>query len=112
LTVCGTHASIQWNQRNCNELRIRKPGEPERILVKSAAYLGSAHQDDSRIGFGPPDGFLEAFANIYRDFADAIQAGHPAAFPDTLPTINDGLAGLLFVEAGVASAKTARWQKI
>lgn len=110
-TISGTEASVEWRQRACNELRLRRPGAPEQILVKSASYLGAAHDEDSRIGFGPPDGFIEAFANIYRDFADALDVG-ATAIPETLPTIDDGLAGLLFVEAGAASAKAGAWRKL
>jgi predicted dehydrogenase len=111
-TICGTEGSLQWSQRNCNELRVRRPAQAEQILVKAASYLGDGLQAGSRIGFGPPDGFLEAFANLYRDFADAIAAGHLAQTPDTLPTIDDGLAGLQFVEAGAASSATRRWNRI
>lgn len=109
-SVSGTDGTLSWRQKACNELRLSKPGEPVRILTKAASYTGPDRQADSRIGFGPPDGFLEAFANIYRDFADCIAGS--GGVSDTLPLIGDGVAGLRFVEAGAQSSRTAQWQFI
>ncbi|MCB9992132.1 MAG: Gfo/Idh/MocA family oxidoreductase [Hyphomicrobiaceae bacterium] len=105
ISISGSKGSIDWKQQSCNVLKLRRPGEPPQILQKSAAYLGPGREIRSRIGFGPPDGFLEAFANLYDDFSEAI-AGR---MPDTLPTIEDGVAGLKFVEAGARSASEGRW---
>lgn len=110
--VSGTAGSLEWSQKACNELRLRKAGDPMQTLLKAGPYLASDRQADSRIGFGPPDGFLEAFANIYTDFADAISSGRSDAIPETLPTIEDGVAGLRFVEAGARSAATSGWMNV
>lgn len=106
--VAGSKGSLEWTQKRCNELWLRAQGEPERVIAKSAHYLGVEAPGDARLGFGPPEGFSEAFANIYRDFADAI-CGAGKSIPETLPLLDDGLLGLRFVEAGATSSNQRRW---
>jgi predicted dehydrogenase len=107
--IAGSKGTLQWGQNDCNSVWLRAQGEPERKLVKGGSYFPPDRNRDTRHGFGPPEGFTEAFANIYRDFADAIAGGGKAATPDTLPLLADGLAGLLFVEAGAKSSATRAW---
>ena len=67
----------------------------------------------SRVPAGLPEGYLEGFANLYREAADAIEAargGRPVRLPDTLPGLDDGLAGVAFIDAvGRSSAANGAW---
>lgn len=91
LRVHGERGSIEWRQEEPNALTLRLADQPERILRRGNAYLSPAAQQAGRIPPGHPEGFLEAFANVYRGFFRAIHAaGEPASAaqppsPGTLP---------------------------
>ena len=110
LRVHGTRGSIAWKQEEPNSLWVHREDRSEmhvRGVRPSAAAVGAA----SRIPPGPPEGFIEAFANIYRGAAQAIIAkktgGAPGAMALDAPTVHDGARGVRFVEAVVASG--GRW---
>lgn len=107
--IVGSKGTLEWTQRRCNELWLRAQGEPERVIAKGGPNVEGQGSADARLGFGPPEGFTEAFANIYRDFADAICGGGDSRIPETLPLLSDGLEGLRFVEAGATSSDERRW---
>jgi predicted dehydrogenase len=117
IRVFGTEASIEWVQENANELRLQPANGPHQILTRGAAYLSPAAQRASRLWPGHPEGFLEAFANIYTDVADAILAQAGEIAPDPLaawyPGVEDGVLGVRLVEAAVASqARGGQWVKV
>jgi predicted dehydrogenase len=112
LRVYGTDASLEWHQENPNYLSVMRAGEPEEIHKRGNEYLSDAAQANQRIPFGHPEGFFEAFANVYRAAAADIRArlgGAPA--PDTLdyPTVQDGAAGLHFIETALESSEQETW---
>ena len=107
IRVYGDKGSLAWEQENPNRLIYRREGEPDQVYSKANAYLAESALAASRVAPGHPGGFIEAFANLYREIADAIEAarggksGGPA--PWLFPTIDDGVAGLAFVEAAMRS---------
>ncbi len=115
IRVCGTKAAIEWHQEHPNELIVKYPDKPREIWRRGNGYVGQAAASFTRIPAGHPEGYLEAFANIYKEAFRAIRAevaGEPIPMNLDFPTINDGVEGMAFVETVVKSAKAgARWTK-
>ena len=113
LRVYGTKGGIVWAQENPNELRWTPLGDMPRIVTRGGAGSGDAAGRVSRIPAGHPEGYLEGFANIYSEVALAIKAARSGGKPPAevnFPTIADGVKGLAFIEAAVASSKAnAKW---
>jgi predicted dehydrogenase len=108
LRVYGSEASLEWQQEHPNELVVKYPDRPREILRRGNGYVGEAAQHATRIPAGHPEGYLEAFANLYREAFRAIAAevaGEPLPADLDLPGIDDGVAGMAFIEAAVASAR-------
>jgi predicted dehydrogenase len=108
LRVYGTKAGLTFQQENPNQMMFAPLGEPVRILTRGGAGSGPADERVTRIPAGHPEGYLEGFANIYSDVALAIKAAREgAAAPEgvVFPTIDDGVKGMKFIEAAVASSK-------
>ena len=121
IKVFGALGSIEWAQETPEFLRVALLGKPVMWLSRGNGYVDSAAADRfSRIPAGHPEGYYEAFANIYSAFADAIiqrKCGEPAGaacrssfdFPDAA----DGLAGVKFITKCVeSSAKGAQWVEV
>lgn len=113
LRVYGSEASLEWQQEHPNELVVKYPNRPREILRRGNGYVGEGAQRVTRIPAGHPEGYLEAFANLYREAFRAIAAeiaGEPPPDDVDLPGIDDGVAGMAFIEAAVASARQgAAW---
>ena len=88
----GDRAALDWEQENPNELRFLKIDEPTQIIARG--QMGSDRW--SRTPPGHPEGFIEAFANLYSDVADCLQSGQ---INRTVPNVADGLAGMSFIPA-------------
>jgi predicted dehydrogenase len=116
LRVYGSEASLEWQQEHPNELIVKYPDRPREILRRGNGYVGDVAQRVTRIPAGHPEGYLEAFANLYREAFRAIAAevsGDPLPDDPDVPGIDDGVAGMAFIEAAVASArKGAAWVPI
>jgi predicted dehydrogenase len=115
--IYGSEGSIKWEQENPNYLTVAKFGEPSQRYTRNAGYTSEAAQAASRIPTGHPEGYLEAFANIYCDAAEAIRAsidGKPLKTKDyKFPTVYDGLRGMLFIYKAVESSdKGSVWLKM
>ncbi|MCR9151676.1 MAG: Gfo/Idh/MocA family oxidoreductase [Rhodobacteraceae bacterium] len=113
LRVYGARGGLSWDQEEPNTLWHTPFGEPTRKLTRSGAGAGAAANRMSRIPPGHPEGYLEGFANIYTEAAMAIRA-HAAGMPPpegcVYPTVQDGLAGVAFVDACVRSSRrNAAW---
>ena len=108
IRVYGDHASLEWFQEQSNQLRYSVLGETPRVITRGCSAAGDSANAVTRIPGGHPEGFLEAFANLYRDFADQIQAlKNQQATPgnaNLVPTVTDGLKGVEFVEKAVLSS--------
>ena len=117
IRVYGEQASLEWFQEQPNQLRYSVLGETPRVITRGCSAAGDSANAVTRIPGGHPEGFLEAFANLYRDFADQIQARkNQQATPDNanlMPSVTDGLKGVEFVEKAVASsANGGIWQSL
>ena len=113
LRVYGEKGGLEWAQENPTNLWFTPLGEPKRLITRNGAGAGAAAARMSRIPPGHPEGYLEGFANIYSEAAEAIEAKRQgkALSPDVVyPTIQDGLRGMHFVDACVrSSARNAAW---
>jgi predicted dehydrogenase len=116
IRVFGTKGSLQWFQENPNELIWKKADAPQQVHRRGNSYLGAAARGATRTPFAHPEGFIEAFANVYRAaataIADAVAGRKPPKGGYDYPTIDDGVAGMTFIETVVKSSKAgARWVK-
>jgi len=114
LRVYGELGGIEWHQQDPNTLLLKWLDRPTEILRTGGAYLGAAATAATRIPAGHPEGFLEAFANIYRNFMEAVSARiekrEPAPHALDFPGIDDAVRGMAFIEAVVASSRAnAAW---
>lgn len=108
LRVYGERASIAWAHTRCNELWVRQPGAPAELWMRAQSYLAPAAQRACRLPPGHPEGFLEAFANVYANAMRTMRARAAGELPDPLdldfPTVEDGARGVHFLLAAVRSA--------
>jgi predicted dehydrogenase len=115
IRVYGTKAAIEWYQEHPNELSVKFPDQPRQIWRRGNDYV-NVPGHFTRTPFGHPEGYLEAFANIYQEVFRAVRAevdGKKLPRNLDFPTIEDGLEGMLFIDAVVkSSAKGARWVKM
>jgi len=116
IEVDGTKASLEWHQEDPNKLLWRVDGRPHRIYTRdqNAGYLKPTAQGSSRLPPGHPEGFFEAFANVYQAaFADIIRRTSGQKFDSSkslYPNIADGVEGMYFITQCVASAqKDGHW---
>ena len=114
LRIYGEAGGLEWNQMEPNSLLVRWPDRPCETRRTGGPGVGDASAGATRLPAGHPEGFLEAFALLYRNFAaglEAKQAGRePSAEALDFPTIADGVRGMAFIETVVASAQDgARW---
>lgn len=118
--VHGEKASLEWHQEHPNYLYVRPNGEPEQVWKRGNDYVGAmspAAGRATRLPFGHPEAFFEAFANNYGNFTetvkDVIAGKKPTALAQDFPNVNDGVRGMLFIETVVASAKSKqKWTKM
>ncbi|MBG6203956.1 putative dehydrogenase [Labrenzia sp. EL_13] len=114
IRVYGDKGGLEWHQENPNYLHVTPFGEPKRIVTRGGAGMSDSIAQATRIPPGHPEGYLEGFANLYKDAADVIRA-HQAGkeIASLVPGISDGLAGVQFVDACVrSSARNAAWVKL
>ncbi|WP_199195083.1 MULTISPECIES: Gfo/Idh/MocA family protein [Pirellulaceae] len=110
IEIDGTKAALSWRQENPNEMIIRKNGEPHKIYTRdpNAPFMNAAGVAACRIPSGHPEGFFEAFANVYRAAFDAMAlraTGKDFEKKDTIyPNIHDGVEGMYFIQQCVASS--------
>lgn len=113
LRVYGTRGGIEWVQADPNVLGYTPLGEPRRTLTRGSPAVGAAAARMTRIPAGHPEGYLEGFANLYTEVAQAIRAadaGQALPADVTFPSLDDGLKGMAFIEAVVASSRAgAAW---
>jgi predicted dehydrogenase len=114
IRVFGETGGLEWHQEEPNRLLYRPQGGVAQVLTRGRPGLSPEAERATRIVLGHPEGFHEAFANLYRDAAEAIVARRTGGRPDPLaldfPTVADGARGVKFVEAAVASHRAGgRW---
>lgn len=114
LRVSGTLGTLVWRQEQPSELLHLPHDGPRRILTRGSPWLGESAKRASRLPSGHPEGFIEAFANVYGGVMADIRARLAGLAADPLeadyPRVEDGARGVRFIERTVASAKSeAKW---
>ena len=102
LRIYGDKGGLEWEQENPNILWFTLLGGLRQRVTRGSGELSEAATAATRIPAGHPEGYLEAFANLYSDVADVLIQNKSA---DHLPNIVDGLDGMWFIEACIASSK-------
>lgn len=98
--IYGDKAGLEWWQEKPEELWFTRLGEPRQMIRRNGAGATSAAIAGSRVPAAHPEGYLEAFANLYRDAADLLSS---RAASTTVPSARDGVSGSKFVEACLKS---------
>lgn len=115
IRLYGEKAGLEWAQEHPNQLFFTPLGEARRVLSRAGAGLHAAAARMTRLPTGHPEGYLEGFANLYSEIAEAIRARRLGSAPAPechFPTIEDGVKGMAFIEAALRSAQAGgRWQK-
>ena len=108
LRVYGDSGGLEWHQEEPNTLLVKHLDRPREIVRTSGQGLSDAAQAATRLPAGHPEGFLEAFANLYTSFANGIRAHaeDPASVELDVPTVQDGLRGMQFIQAVVESSNS------
>ena len=110
IRVYGTKGSIEWLQDDPNNLKFTELDKPMKVITRASKLVSKFSLSSSRIAAGHPEGFFEAFANIYSEFADQI---HNKNKKYSFPTIDDGVAGIKFIYAAKKSSNlNSKWIKI
>jgi predicted dehydrogenase len=113
LHLYGEKGGLHWWQENPNRLELNWIGKPSQTLHAAGDYLAPSTRLDFRLPMGHPEGLVEAFANIYRDFAVAVRSRFSdvaAQLSDIVPGIREGVRSMTFVERAVVSSRSrAGW---
>jgi predicted dehydrogenase len=112
LRIFGELGSLEWRQTDPNRLIVRWLEGPEEIHHAASPYLSLDARSVARVPAGHPEGYLEAFAVLYREFADALVAfkeGSANPVPATLPSIKAGVRGMRFIDRAIESNRTQGW---
>jgi predicted dehydrogenase len=112
LRIYGDQASLDWRQQEPNSLWIKHAHAPIELVRTASHGIGAAASAHARLPSGHPEGYLEAFANLYRSFAAQVRArlagtAETAALPP-VPGIDAALRGMAFIETVVAASRSQR----
>jgi predicted dehydrogenase len=109
LRVYGEKAGLEWRQEDPNELSFAPLAQPRRSIRRGSAGTGAAAAHATRIPSGHPEGYLEAFAQLYTDLAEQIRARRDKRSPSVdsllVPGIADGVDGVKFINAVLESSR-------
>jgi predicted dehydrogenase len=107
----GTKGAVEWFQDEPNQLKFTPLNKSSRIVTRANNEVSRFSLESSRLAAGHPEGFFEAFANIYTEFADAITSSQKNNY--SFPGIEDGVKGIKFIFAAKDSSnKNSRWIKL
>ncbi|MED6332272.1 MAG: Gfo/Idh/MocA family oxidoreductase [Pseudomonadota bacterium] len=114
IRLFGDKGGLEWAQEDPNYLHYTQLGESHQVLTRGGHGLAEEAVSATRTPAGHPEGFLEGFANLYRDIADMIEATRAGKSVATLvPDVTDGVKGIRFVEKAVnSSAAGSIWQHL
>lgn len=117
IRVYGEKGGLEWHQEEPNTLVVKWLDKPREIYRAGWGYLSDTAKKNFRTPSGHPEGYLEAFANIYMNFAKAVRDYKPGRKTDTVkydfPDVEDGVRGIAFVDTVIKSAKsTQKWTKL
>ena len=117
IRVYGENGSLEWHQMEPNTLMHRIQNDFSRVIRPGVGKLSESANAHIRVPAGHPEGYFEAFANIYRNFARTVRkkmnGQEPTAIDLDFPTIDEGIRGMLFVEKVLESSKSdKKWIKM
>jgi len=117
LRVFGERGGLEWAQEQPNHLRWSRFGQPSAMITRGGSGAGAAAAHATRLPAGHPEGYLEGFAQLYRDTAELIRAAQEGRAPDPactlVPGIAEGVRGMRFIAAAVASSRAdAAWTRL
>ncbi len=107
IRVFGTKGGLMWEQEKPNDLQVWWKDKAPELWRPGNGWVDAEAKTLQRVPPGHPEGYLEAFANLYKSFALAIRGQPDIATP--FPTVSDGLAGMKFLRACVKSSREERW---
>jgi predicted dehydrogenase len=109
LRIVGEKAALEWNQLEPNSLWLKSGTAPAQLLRTGHPGTGAESKASRRVPSGHPEGYIEAFGNLYREYALALQKGTP----NSVPGIGAALRGMAFVETTVASSAAGQqWRML
>lgn len=120
IRVYGEKGGIDWQQQEPNTLTVRWNDQPIQVFRTGTGFMGSAAKANSRVPGGHPEGYIEAFANIYRNFAATLMAKIDRREPKSewldFPCIEDGIRGMKFIDLVVKAGyddnlKWIKWEE-
>ena len=116
IKVYGELGSLEWHQHDPNTMLVRWLEKPMEVYRTGNPYMGASAVAHTRVPAGHPEGYLEAFGNIYRNFAKVVQAKLDGVEVDPVyndfPTVDDGVRGMKFIDAVIESGQNnAAWTK-
>jgi predicted dehydrogenase len=117
IRVFGDKASIEWRQEEMNYLQFSRYGEPRQRLSRAGVGSMSSAAHASRVPAGHPEGYIEAFAQLYTDLAEQIRAHIDGRRPDAasllVPGIAEGVSGVRFIDAVLRSSRhNSAWTRL
>jgi predicted dehydrogenase len=117
IRVWGEKGGLQWEQKDNNSLTVKWLDKPTQVYRTGGPGSGAHANAHTRTPAGHPEGYLEAFANLYRNFAQCILAKSEGRDPDPIyldyPDIHDGVRGMRFIEKVIESGNsTKKWIKL
>lgn len=116
LRVYGDKGGLEWRQEHPNQLHWSPFGQATQTIARGTGAANGDAARVTRLPSGHPEGYLEGFATVYSEIAQALQAareGKAAPADVVFPTIADGMHGMAFIEAAVRSAtEGARWVEV
>tara|TARA_B100001996_G_scaffold174552_1_gene133227 strand:- start:306 stop:1499 length:1194 start_codon:yes stop_codon:yes gene_type:complete len=113
IRVYGNKGAIEWFQDDPNNLKFTEINKPIKIITRASSSVSNFSLSSSRLAAGHPEGFFEAFANIYTEFAEAIHKKKSKQDQFAFPNIEDGLKGIKFVfTAKKSSNNNAKWFRL
>ncbi|UEG52456.1 Gfo/Idh/MocA family oxidoreductase [Mucilaginibacter daejeonensis] len=110
ISVYGDKGGLEWQQDDANSLIVRYLDKPAEIWRTGGGYTSATAQFNTRTPSGHPEGYLEAFANLYRNFALTVKAKEqkeePTAAMLDFPGVEEGVRGMAFIENVIASGRS------
>lgn len=117
IRIYGEKGGLEWRQEEPNTMILRYPGRPAEMVRTSNLYMSAIAAHNSRVPGGHPEGYLEAFANIYRNFSLALRSLQKGEVPkleySDFPSVEEGVRGMQFIETMVAAGSSGeKWVKM
>ena len=113
IRVYGSLGAVEWFQDEPNHLKYTELGQPMKMITRASNSVSDLSIKSSRLAAGHPEGFFEAFANIYTEFAEKIHMSNRNNKKQIFPSIDDGVKGIKFIFAAKKSSnRNSKWIKL